>query len=127
MRIATRYARVFNVTRAQLEQVWIEKTECRGVKMPINNLFEQIEPFLRQIIREEVQAVLLEADRSQRSPLVAQRSKSLMSVKGLAKSLGISEGMVHRLRREGGLGFYRVGRRILFSLDEHVRPFLANR
>lgn len=41
-----------------------------------------------------------------------------------AERLGISKPSLLRLRREGHIGHYRIGARVLYSEAAHIRPFL---
>lgn len=41
-----------------------------------------------------------------------------------AVRLGISKPSLLRLRRDGRIGYYRIGSRVVYSEAEHIRPFL---
>ncbi|MDQ3919585.1 MAG: helix-turn-helix domain-containing protein [Acidobacteriota bacterium] len=38
--------------------------------------------------------------------------------------LRISKPSLLRLRRDGRIGYYRIGARVVYSEAEHIRPFL---
>lgn len=50
---------------------------------------------------------------------------SMLSEKEAASWLGVSRITLLRARMAGKVGFYRIGVRVLYSTDEHLRPFLA--
>jgi excisionase family DNA binding protein len=41
-----------------------------------------------------------------------------------AARLGISRPTLLRLRKESRIGYYRIGARVVYSEDKHLRPFL---
>jgi excisionase family DNA binding protein len=41
-----------------------------------------------------------------------------------AARLGISKPSLLRLRKEARIGHYRIGARVVYSEDKHIRPFL---
>ncbi len=92
--------------------------------MSILDAFKQIEPLVRQIVREEIESALLANYETMESSSNAEIAKDLMNTKETAAYLGVSPLTVYRLRKENELGFYRVGSRILFSLKDHIRPHL---
>jgi excisionase family DNA binding protein len=49
----------------------------------------------------------------------------LHNEKDVATMLGLSPITIHRLRRAGRLGFYRVGSRVLYS-DNHIMSYLES-
>lgn len=53
-----------------------------------------------------------------------QAEERLYSEAEAAARLGISKPSLLRLRRDGRIGFYRVGVRVVYSEAEHLRPFL---
>jgi excisionase family DNA binding protein len=48
----------------------------------------------------------------------------LLSEKEAAKWLGVSRITLLRARMAGKIGFYRIGARVLYSEENHLRPFL---
>jgi len=90
----------------------------------LKDAIEQIEPWLRNLIREEINRAINLPKESASALSQTAETKSVMSIKEVSIFLGISQGTIHRLIRDGRIGHYRVGRRILFSLDDHIRPFL---
>ena len=51
-------------------------------------------------------------------------SKGLMSEKQAAQWLGVSRITLLRARMAGRIGAYRIGARVLYSEEKHLRPFL---
>ena len=52
-------------------------------------------------------------------------NRGLLSEKEAAEYIGVCRLTLMRLRQRQRLGFFRVGTRILYSIEEHIRPFLA--
>lgn len=50
--------------------------------------------------------------------------KGLMSEKQAARWLGVSRITLLRARMAGRIGAYRIGARVLYSEEKHLRPFL---
>ena len=50
--------------------------------------------------------------------------EGLMSEKQAANWLGVSRITLLRARMAGRVGAYRIGARVLYSEEEHLRPFL---
>jgi excisionase family DNA binding protein len=50
--------------------------------------------------------------------------KGLMSEKQAAQWLGVSRITLLRARISGRIGAYRIGTRVLYSEEKHLRPFL---
>ncbi len=50
--------------------------------------------------------------------------KGMLSEKEAASWLGVSRITLLRARMAGNVGFYRIGVRVLYSIDEHLHPFL---
>ena len=50
--------------------------------------------------------------------------KGLMSEKQAAQWLGVSRITLLRARMAGRVGAYRIGARVLYSEEKHLRPFL---
>jgi excisionase family DNA binding protein len=50
--------------------------------------------------------------------------EGLLSEKQAAQWLGISRITLLRARKAGRIGAYRIGTRVLYSEDKHLRPFL---
>jgi excisionase family DNA binding protein len=50
--------------------------------------------------------------------------KGLMSEKQAAQWLGVSRITLLRARMAGRIGAYRIGARVLYSEEKHLRPFL---
>jgi excisionase family DNA binding protein len=50
--------------------------------------------------------------------------EGLMSEQQAAKRLGISRITLLRARMAGRIGAYRIGTRVLYSEEKHLRPFL---
>lgn len=48
----------------------------------------------------------------------------LLSKTEAAKFLGVSPMTVHRKYKNDEIGYYKIGNRILFSLSNHLLPFL---
>lgn len=94
-------------------------------KIPVDS-FIQIEAWLRDIIRDEIQTVLQrtirQTPKSSIEPISSENN--ILSLKKAAEYMGISSPMMHRIRREGRIGCYRIGRRILFSKTDHLDPYL---
>lgn len=51
--------------------------------------------------------------------------KCMLSEKEAASWLGVSRVTLLRARMAGKVGFYRIGVRVLYGIDEHLRPFLS--
>jgi excisionase family DNA binding protein len=51
-------------------------------------------------------------------------NEQLLSEKQAAEYIGVCRLTLMRLRQRRQLGFFRVGTRILYSIDEHIQPFL---
>jgi excisionase family DNA binding protein len=51
--------------------------------------------------------------------------RGLLSEREAAKYIGVCRLTLLRLRQRRQLGFFRVGSRVLYSIDEHIKPFLA--
>lgn len=52
------------------------------------------------------------------------RGEGLMSEQQAARRLGISRITLLRARMAGRIGAYRIGARVLYSEEKHLRPFL---
>lgn len=50
--------------------------------------------------------------------------RGALSEKEAASWLGVSRITLLRARMAGKVGFYRIGVRVLYGIDEHLRPFL---
>lgn len=94
--------------------------------MSIAEAFIRIEPQLRKIIREEVRAALEETDFSPQNEVEVWSEQALLTSKQVGEYLHVSPVTIYRLRQNSELGFYRVGNRILFSMMEHVQPYLRS-
>lgn len=51
--------------------------------------------------------------------------RGLLSEREAATYIGVCRLTLLRLRQRHQLGFFRVGSRVLYSIDEHIKPFLA--
>jgi len=51
--------------------------------------------------------------------------EGLMSEQQAARWLGVSRITLLRARMAGRIGAYRIGTRVLYSEEKHLRPFLA--
>ena len=52
--------------------------------------------------------------------------KGMLSEMEAASWLGVSRITLLRKRMAGRVGFYRIGVRVLYSVDAHLRPFLES-
>jgi len=52
-------------------------------------------------------------------------NEHLLSEKEAAEYIGVCRLTLMRLRKNKRLGFFRVGTRILYSIEQHIKPFLA--
>jgi excisionase family DNA binding protein len=56
----------------------------------------------------------------------AAKTEELLSEKQAAQKLGISRITLLRMRQASRIGYYRIGTRVLFSEEAHIRPFLES-
>jgi excisionase family DNA binding protein len=52
-------------------------------------------------------------------------NQQLLSEREAAEYIGVCRLTLMRLRQRKRLGFFRVGTRVLYSIEEHIKPFLA--
>ena len=52
--------------------------------------------------------------------------ETIMTETEAAKFLKISRMTLIRLRQKEKIAFYRIGFRVLYSLEKHLRPFLSS-
>ena len=55
---------------------------------------------------------------------VDSTAETLLTEKEAADYMKISAMTVGRLRKAGKLPFYRIGFRVVYSIENHIRPFL---
>lgn len=88
-------------------------------------LLEEIENRFRSIIREEIRIAL----ESFEDPIVSddEPSTKLLTSKEAALYCRISEVTLWRMRKNCEIGFFRVGNRVLYSIEKHLLPFFESR
>ena len=80
----------------------------------------EIELWLRTIIKDELSHFKM----SSSDHPSETTTPALLNSKEAAMYLRVSPITVWRLRQEGKLSHYRVGNRLLFSVEDHLKPFL---
>ena len=90
-------------------------------------LLEEIEKTLRRIIREEIRSAL-ELREAPPAPVEQPaEAEKLMNSKEAAVYCRTSEVSLWRMRKNSEIGFFRVGNRVLYSMEKHLIPFLESR
>lgn len=84
-------------------------------------LLEEIEIGFRSIIREEITLALDSVENSNVS--VDEPFRKLLTSKGAALYCPISEVTLWRMRNNCEIGFFRVGNRVLYSIEKHLMQF----
>jgi len=80
---------------------------------------------VRLSVTLRITAELLDLTPAQTAPGDGGQTEGrLYSETEAAERLGVSRITLLRMRRDGRIGFYRIGVRVLFSEAEHIRPFL---
>ena len=93
----------------------------------MQELLQEIEKTLRRIIREEIRSAL-EPPEIPPAPVEKQtEAKKLMNSKEAAVYCRTSEVSMWRMRKNSEIGFFRVGNRVLYSMEQHLIPFLESR
>ncbi len=91
----------------------------------MREILEEIKKTLRRIIREEIRFAL---QLREESPAPVERPPpKLMNTKEAALYCGISEVTLWRIRKKSEIGFFRVGNRLLYSVEKHLDQFLESR
>lgn len=88
------------------------------------NLSIEVETWLRRIIREELVATTPSVSSKEREAKPAPEQDALLNMKMAAEYFGISTLTLYRCKKRGEIGYYRVGNRVLFSIEKHILPFL---
>jgi len=81
-----------------------------SIDVNIVTLLSQVEPWLRSLLRDEVTKAFEQGCATSMS----SRTPDLLDSKRVAEYLGISEVTLWRLRKEGRIGFFRIGSRVNF-------------
>lgn len=88
-------------------------------------LLEEIEIRFRSIIREEITVALESFENPNVS--VDDPFKKLLTSKEAALYCRISEVTLWRMRKNCEIGFFRIGNRVLYSIEKHLMPFFESR
>ncbi len=91
----------------------------------MKELLDYFETTLRRLIREEIRSAL-ETYRDPEEPALYS-PKKLMNTKEAAEYCGVSDLTLYRSRKNCEIGFFRIGNRVLFSVEKHLIPFLESR
>lgn len=97
-----------------------------------NDIWNEIELRIRSIVREECEAVvdrLIKEHETRLSELKDRphnepTKKPVLNNEEAAEFLRVSPMTLGRYRKDGTIGFYRIGSRVVFSVEEHLIPFL---
>lgn len=91
----------------------------------MKELVDYFEKTLRMMIREEIHFAL--ENRGEPEKPALDLPKKLMNTKEAAEYCGVSDLTLYRSRKGCEIGFFRIGNRILFSVEKHLIPFLESR
>jgi len=91
------------------------------------DLSVEVETWLRRIIREELIAASPPVSNKEPEAKSAAPQDALLNMKLAAQYFGISTLTLYRYKKRGEIGYYRIGNRVLFSIQRHILRFLQAR
>lgn len=92
----------------------------------LQELIQEIEKTLRKIIREEIPSSFEGREETPALEKLPERDR-LLNRKEAADYCRISEITLWRMRQDSAIGSFRVGNRLLYSVEKHLIPFLESR